>query len=370
LIYALGDLDEKVALPVVLEAAKSDARDIRRAAIRVLGSLGDASAVGVLLAAAVEDSALAAAARRSLAQLEGEDVDNAIAEALEGAGGDERLVLFGLVGDRGIDQAVPDLKRAVDSDDLEVATAAIHALRTTVGLDDLPLLIDQLVSAESSEKSAAAKKALEIAVLRMPDRDATSAKLLAAMDRADEQAKADLLDLLGLVGGQKALEGVAAAARSGDDATQDAATRVLGEWMSPDAAPVLLELARSGPEKYRIRCLRGFIRIPRQLDVPPEERIAMCRDALAAATRDQEKALVLEVLGRNPSAVALAHVALYLDDPSLKAAASAAAVAIAEAIVDDYPDPVAEAMKKAAEAKDKEVAEKAHRLLRRAEKEK
>jgi HEAT repeat protein len=369
LIYALGDLGERTALPIVLKAARNAAPDVRQAAIRALGLLGDASAVEVLLAAAVDDEALSSAARESLADLEGEEVDAAIAKAFETAEGKKRLVLIGLIGDRGIAAAVPALKQAAGDEDLEVATAAIKALSTTIELDELSVLIDLLVSSASAEKSTAAKEALKIAVLRMPDRDATSVKLLAPMDGASATGKVNLLDLLGIVGGEKALKGVAAAARSGDDAAQDAATRVLGGWMSPDAAPVLLELAKAGPEKFRIRCLRGFIRIPRQFDVSLQGRIAMCRDAMAAATRDAEKALVLEVLGRNPSPETLAEVAPYLDDEALHAAASAAAVAIAEKLIDQHPGPVAEVLQKAVEAEDEEVAGKARRLLRRAKNE-
>ncbi len=368
LICALGDLGEKVALPIVLEAAENDAHDVRRAAIRVLGSLGDASAVGVLLRTAVDDAAMSEAAQESLVGLANADVDAAILEQLHGADGRKRLVLLRLVGDRGIASAVSTLKKAAESEEIEIAVAAIRALRTTIGLDELPLLIDHLVSPASPEKSAAAKESLKIAVLRMPDRNATAAKLVAPMASAGTAARADLLELLGIVGGERALEAVAAAARTGDDATQDAATQVLGGWMSPDAAPVLLELARSGNEKFRVRCLRGFIRIPRQLDVPGGARIAMCRQAIEAASRDQEKALALEVLGRNPSAESLAAVVPHLDNKALHMAAAAAAVAIAEKIVEAHPDPVAEAMKKAAEAKDAEVANKARSLLRRAKK--
>ena len=40
---------------------------------------------------------------------------------------------------------------------------------------------------------------------------------------------------------------------------------LLGEWMTVDAAPVLLDLAKTAPEeKYQIRALRGYIRLARQ----------------------------------------------------------------------------------------------------------
>jgi len=201
LIYALGDLGERTALPIVLEAAENAAPDVRLAAISVLGLLGDASAVEVLLAAAVGDEALSSAARESLTDLEGEEVDTAIAKAFDTAEGNKRLVLIGLIGDRGIAVAVPALKQAAGDEDLVVATAAIKALSTTIELDELSVLIDLLVTSASAEKSVAAKEALKIAVLRMPDRDATSVKLLAPMDGVSATGKVDLLDLLGIGGG-------------------------------------------------------------------------------------------------------------------------------------------------------------------------
>jgi HEAT repeat protein len=367
MIYTLGNLGEKAALPVILQAARSDAPDIRRAAIDVLGELGDVSAVPTLLAAAAEEGDVAQVARRSLVELEGQGVDEAIAKELDGAKGNARLVLIELVGQRGIASAAAALKKAADDGDPQVATAAIAAMGTTVALDDLSALVDRLVKPDVPEKAAVTKEALKKAVLRMPDRDAAAAKLLAPMAGASIESKGALLELLGAVGGKKALEGVAAAARDSNEAIQDAATRVLGEWMSPDVAPVLLELAKTGPEKYKVRTLRGYIRVARQLDVPTEERIAMCGKAIAATDRDAEKQLAIELLARFPSAESLALVAPHLDNPKLKEPASAAAVAIAEKILDSAPGPVAEAMKKASEAKNAEVANRAKALLKRAE---
>jgi RNase P/RNase MRP subunit POP5 len=170
-----------------------------------------------------------------------------------------------------------------------------------------------------------------------------------------------------VVGGERALEGVSAFTRDVSEEVQDAATRVLGEWITADAAPVLLDLATEGSGKFKIRTLRGYIRIARQLDVPTAERIAMCRKALAVAERDDERKLVLETLARYPSGESLAVVTPFLDDPALKRAASAAAVAIADVLVKTDAAPVAEAMPKAAEAAgDAELSERAQTLLKRA----
>jgi HEAT repeat protein len=368
LLFVLGERGDRAALPVVLDAAKSGPWDVRVAATRALGGLGDAAAVPVLLETAVQGQGeLGAAAADSLAQLPGDEVDAALTTALQDAEGQRLLVVIDLVGRRGIASAVPTLLKLADGDDEALRSVAVGALGLTVGLDELPVLIDRLLGSKTPETGAAAKEALRKACMRMPDRDAAAALLIGRMRSAPTATKADLLDLLGVMGGAKALEGVAAAARNADEEVQDAATRVLGEWMSADAAPVLMALAKSGNERFRIRCLRGYIRIPRQLDVAPDERIAMCREAMAAAGRDDEKKLVLEVLARYPSSQSLALAVASLDSPTLKEAAAETAVAIGEKIVRNEPAPVAQAMQQVLDAgPNDELAKRAKRLLNRA----
>ena len=351
LIYVLAERGDKAALPVVLEAAKSAPWDVRVAAARALAKLGDAAAVPVLLETATgTQGELSAAACDSLAELPGAEVDAALAAALAESEGGRRLVVIDLVGRRGITSAVPALLKLIDSDDAPLRTAAIGALGSTVGLDRLSVLIDRVVSPPTPDVGSVAKEALRKACMRMPDRDAAAVALVERMAAAPTAAKIDLLDMLGVLGGAKALEGVSRAARDANEELQDAATRVLGEWITADAAPVLLELAKTGNDKFKIRCLRGYIRIPRQLDVPLAERAAMCREALAVAQRDDEKTLVIEVLARYPSPESLALAVTALESATLKQAAGQTAVAIAEKIVESDPAAVAGAMKKVLEA--------------------
>ncbi len=351
LLYALGDLGQPVALAAVLDAAKNGSWGARVAAARVLGQIGDASAVPVLVAMAQSGGDLGETASESLAELKGEAVDAAIAGGLREAKGQARAVLVQVVGRRGIRSAVPTLLEEANSANAEVRLAAIGALGQTVGFDELGLLVERFVKPKDAQEAEAARNALFAACTRMPDRNATAEKLVAAMGSASADGKAVLVALLAEVGGQKALEGVAAAARSGDDSLQDAATRVLGEWMTPDVAPVLLDLAKStSDEKYKIRALRGYLRVARQMRVPLADRIAMCREASKLCQRNEEKKLVLEVLRRYPAAEGLPMALSHLGDAALKADACAAVVAIGEKLVATEPAAAADAMKKVLEA--------------------
>jgi hypothetical protein len=90
--------------------------------------------------------------------------------------------------------------------------------------------------------------------------------------------------------------------------------------MTPDAAPVLLEISQdSAAKKYQVRALRGYLRIARQLkQLPDDERVAMARQALKIAERDEERELALDVLKRCPSAESVELASSLVDDAALR----------------------------------------------------
>ena len=109
-------------------------------------------------------------------------------------------------------------------------------------------------------------------------------------------ARCGLLEILASMGGPTALSAVGAAAKGSTPEIRETASRLLGEWMDVDAAPVLLDLAKTAAEeKYKIRAMRGYIRLVRQFVLPDDQRAEMCRTAMETADRDAEKKLVLEV---------------------------------------------------------------------------
>jgi len=136
------------------------------------------------------------------------------------------------------------------------------------------------------------------------------------------------------MGGKTALETVAEAAKSDNAQLQDAATRVLGEWMSVDAGPALLELAKDPDCPFRARALRGYLRLPRQFGsrLSGQQRVDMCRKAWQAAERDAERELVLQVMERYPDAGMLRLAVEAAKHPSLKDEATAVAVSVAQKI--------------------------------------
>jgi HEAT repeat protein len=336
LLYAIADRRERELPAAVVQAAKSGPHPVRTAAIGVIGRLGDAASVPTLLAIATDnDAELSKSAKAALAGLKGDDVNADVAARLAKADGATLAVLIELVGQRRI-EATQALIKALGHSDFAIRRAALTALGETIGPADLSILVSHVLHREKLEADPeVAQRALRAAAIRMPDREATAAELAAALARAPADAKSQLLETLGAMGGPKALATLATAAKTGNEQLQDTATRVLGEWMSADAGPALLDVAKNvDSDKYQVRALRGYIRLARQFEMSDQERAERCEKALAAAKRIDEQKLVLQVLERYPSVDTLKVAVKAQETPELKEEAANVASAISRRLND------------------------------------
>lgn len=327
----LGAASAPAVRTALIEAVRGGPPAMRLAALAALGRVGDASVVGPLVeAAAVADAA--PAVRSALAALADPEADAEIRRRLAGADAAVLPMLVGVVGDRRID-AVAEVVPLAAHASPAVRTAALGALGAIVDLPNLDVLVRAVAAPADDAQRAVAIKALTEASVRMEDREACAAKLAAAVAAAGPADRIVLLDTLGEVGGTRALEAVAAAAVAPDEAQQDAATRLLGKWMTADAAPVLLGLSQpDAPPRFRTRALRGYLRIARQFVLPDADRAAMCRRALAASTEEVDRKAVLEILKRYPSPATLEVAREAAKVPGLEAEATAAAREIEQKI--------------------------------------
>ncbi|WP_339686331.1 DUF1080 domain-containing protein [Gimesia maris] len=343
LVAALGTLQAPSALPTVIKATSGDSQELKLQAIFAIGELAPVAndeqktqALNSLLALVKQkDADLAGAAETVIVKLNSSQpsaeiekrIDASIRKLLESETRESQLAGIKLAGGCRLSSATPVLLQLVNHSNPEVKQAAISALGGTTSLDDLPKLI-KLTLASSPDSPAG--QALVAACSRLPLEE-TAQALAGGIEGATTDQKLILLDQLAAIGGETALETVVAAARSNDDALQNKATDLLGKWVTIDVAPPLLELAKSlENNKYKIRSLRGYIRVARQLNMTPEERLEVCRNTLAIAERNDEKKLVFEVLRRNPTPQAVNYTVSLLKDKSLNVPASATIVSWAE----------------------------------------
>lgn len=335
LIVAMADRSQTVVLPAIVKAAGQGPKPVRLAAIAALGRVGNDTCVSQLLNAAIDtDADVANAAKASLSDLPGANVDKTIVSQLPKAQGALYLALIELIGQRRI-EATADLTKALDNSDAAVRSAALASLGATVPQKSLSLLITQFISPKYADDAPVAKKALMTASVRMPNREACAEELSKALAKAGD-AQGDLLEILAEVGGTKALDTMWKSAKSTDVELQDVSTKLLGKWMTIDAAPVLLDLTKSAPgDQFKVRALRGYIRIARQFVMEDDVRLDMSRKAIELSKNPAEQKLILDALKKVNSVESL-KLALKLaqDSPEIKDDATQAALAIAQKLGD------------------------------------
>jgi HEAT repeat protein len=369
LLDAMADRGDRAGTSAVLALTQAGDSKVRVAAIRALTKLGNASAVPALLDLATGgDAEVAQAAAASLASLSGKDVDAAVQALLDRPDAKARRVAIDVLGQRRVVTAAPALLKAAADPDESVRLAAAKALGETATQGDLPGVVELIVRAKAGNELAAIEAALASACARVPDREACAAIVAPAIAKADAEARSALLRIMGGLGGSKALDAVRTAVKDGAENVRETAIRVLAKWSDPAATGDLAALAKASQNKtHKILALQGYIRLIGQGTQPVDQKLAQCKDALGLAERDEEKKLVLGVLGGVPSVEALTVVVPFLANPAAKDEAAAAAVAIGEKTAGSHAAQTADAMKKVlAATTNADLQKKAKEVLQRA----
>lgn len=332
---------KKELLPHLLQLVDSDNAEVKTAAVRALGNVGsvDPAAVVAKLRAAAADDAFVDTIIGTLVALPEGQADQCYEKLPwpEDAASLDDQQAKALINDmkvvelRRISSLCPTLAKIASTPNLreDVLKGALSALSESVTIDHMEDLLS--VAGDNPENEDAAWL-LKAACTRLPQ-SASAQRIASRFDAADPSAKVGYMYLLRHIGGPEALAKVEEACYNKD--TADKATEILGKWDTPDDLTILgdacLKLAKEGiSNKYRIRGIRSYIRIPRQFDIGEDARIAMCNTAFATADRDEDKLLVFDVFKRIITGKSALAALEFAKDPKFKDAACETAVAIAE----------------------------------------
>jgi HEAT repeat protein len=335
LIQTLGWRGDTKALPALFNAARKGEKPVRIAAIRGLAELGSPDATPALVELLDDaDHEIAQVAQESLGGLQGKEVDAAVLSMLGRAEPDKRVTAIELIARRRMTAAVPELLKATQDAEAKVRVAAFRRAGGLAGAAELPALLDLLANTKSAEDLETAEQSLITLCGTATDRAGCVEKIAARLAQAQPAQKCALLRVAASVGNAAALKCVRAGVGEADAEVHAAAIRALAGWNTPEAAPDLLELARSAATPTdKLLCLRGYLGFAGHSDVPGPERLAMCRQAAGLVQSNDEKKLLLAALGSIQSPDSLALIEPYLDDAGVRDEAGNAAVGIATSIL-------------------------------------
>jgi HEAT repeat protein len=168
LIQVLAYRKDAAAGPAVLKEVDAEAVDVRVAALRALAGLGYDPAVPTMVELAVsEDAALAEAAQHALSFFPGKAGDAALKKMLKNEDVKIRRVAIALIGNGGLGEPLDLLMQSAQNDaDEGIRVAALKSLADHAGMDEMPALLDSLLSTKSAKEMQAAENTLKLICVR------------------------------------------------------------------------------------------------------------------------------------------------------------------------------------------------------------
>lgn len=331
LLAALGERGDAGAAPAVAALLNSDDAEVRAAAATAIGTLGNATTVPLLLnLAATGSKEQREVARTSLLRLKGQAIDDKLLASLDKAVPAQKVEIIGALQARRVMASVPRLLPDANNPQPEVRRATLLLLRDMAEPSATPALLDLLIAAAPEQRAALLDTIAEVA--RRGDEAQRTAPILARLSANKKTAdKADLLVLLGRVGGANALETLRKATTDSTPEIRLAAIRALSNWNSDEPGNDLLQVAQKAPdEKSRLIAARGYIRlIGLSTTRPATETLKLLQQASSLDKSPEAIRSIIAGVSKLKTLEALNYASGFLKDDAVRGEAELAVVEIA-----------------------------------------
>ena len=323
LLLAVADRKDSDARAAVTEVVRRGTPKTRIVAIGALEHLGTISSLPVLLEAATsEDKEVSTAAFASLTRFPGNDVNSELLARLPQASGKTRQVLIKLAAKRRIDIALPVIAAAVDDPDPAARAAAIQSIGVLGDEHQIAALVRLLQRTQSSTERTDIETALTDISTRKGARCVPDLLPL-AQDQASA-VRLIALPVLASAGGSDALNAVKAAVQDSDEMVRDEAVRTLSTWPNnwPEDSAVLEPLrALAGDSQkpsYQVLALRGYLHfLDGDKQLKDSDKARKIKEVVPFIQRPEEQQLVVALAGDLHGAEAVDLLCAFAEQPAL-----------------------------------------------------
>ena len=343
LLQFFAQRDDAAALNALFTAAAHHEPAVCVAALNAIASLATCPAIaGPDLTGRVlpvflnllfhSNNSIAQAAENGLVALPGRGVDQAVLSMLDSNNQkSHRLKAFALISRRRTTTAFPQALKLAQDADPDLRVASIRVLGELAAPQQLPDLLNLLMTARDPGDLEAAEQSLAAASQRALNLENWADRLATHWDTASPPQKAALVRVFAAMGGTNALRGVRLALTDADPTVRSSSIRALRSWNNGEGASDLLSVARSSSQSAeRDLALHSLLELAAQADLPATNRLALCHEIAPLAKTEGEKRLLLAALGALRSTEALELIQPLLNEPALKEEACTAAVNVSE----------------------------------------
>lgn len=343
ILDALGFRRDTIAVPAIRHWTQTGSKRVRLAALKSLSEIGAPEAIPVFTTCLKDsDPDIVQTAHESLASLPGQGVEAAITAMTGSSEAESRLTGIELVGRRRMTAALPMLLKATQDSSPKVRASAFKRLGDLGSANELSPLLSQLATLETAPELEAAEQALTAIYnqldLTQPAHKGASDQFMTqiqnSLGNAPAPRKCALIRLMSLSESAQSLRTIREAIKDPSTEVRATAIRSLSKWKTPEVSLDLLSVAKTASQPTeRTLGLRGYLAIAANTDLPVNQRLAMCKEALPLIQRDEEKKLLLAALGTIPTIEALTLAAPYIETEATREEACSAVVAVADKLL-------------------------------------
>lgn len=319
IISMLGDNNAKIALQEILKSLKSNDKQVKLAAIRAAGKIGQQESLKSLLNVMMTgDEQEDEAVKNALLVMKGDDVTDIVAANIADLPATAQIKLITVLSSRGEPDKLGVIYPLLSSKDAAVRKAAFSSLKDLVTKDQLNKLFT--LFNESSDYNDLMELQGAIITSMKDDRSTSyNAFILQQVQSAPSNKKMFYYNILAYLGGERPLEIVSNAFNSGDDQNKAAALRALTLWSDSNAAEKLYAISKQTDNQvYFNEAINGYIRAVSLSSYTPEQKFGMLSNAMAIAKTTDQKDLVLKEMEKTKIYPALVFAGKYLDDTELQ----------------------------------------------------
>lgn len=340
LLKVLVDREDTGVQQEIALLASSTEHAVRIEALKALGAIGDEGTVGILLKASDGRNDESRIALTGLRTLEGDYVGKAIIDEMRRANPEHKKDLISVLSDRRCAAAVPQLLKEAASTDKAVAGASLKALSVLADAKDIPVILDLLTALQDEGVRSHAESAIAATSALIEDKSKSADAVLKKLGSTKEpSSRGSLIRVLGKIANRKAYDAVVKAAGDANEEVKDSAIRALASWPNASVEGQLLEILKNTKnDTHRILALRGYVRIIGMTEGDPSQLADKYAGVMKQVKNVADIKLILGGLAQVPHPTALGVVIEYLDEETVTAEASLAAVSIAEELVGHHSE--------------------------------
>lgn len=323
LVVVLAARGASGALPAIRRALQAGEPQVRAAAARALGELGDTASAEALFALAFSDDEPGAGARAGLGRLPGRGIDERLMQRFAQSKGQPRAWAIEILTTRGYTPLAAALLDARLLETPVLLRATTEALRTLARVEDFGGLVAFTLSLSPDHRGSLAAVLGHIA--RRADH---AAEILRTCDKelraAAPATAATMLQLYAVVQTPEAAAALSSWLRHEARGVRLAAVQALGRWESGGSVEVLLEAAETHADpELRSAALRAVAGVLRRRNAFRDQApvLVWLRRALTVAESVEDKKALLTTVAQYRGATARKLVEQYFDDPKLGAEA-------------------------------------------------